>query len=205
MLRSGICVALSVMILLSLSACPQDEGTQRFSKRQQEVYDAMQAWSKAAAAGDTTAMWEMLSANAQLYYELELAMPGGPRAQAAVLKAALDPDAILEESERARIERDLAKLPEDVATMTPAAYYAWQLRHHPQQGDQLTQERIDAQVRLWHQSNVEDIRIEEHGATIELKSGDPRRYHWVNEAGDWKFDLMPSMLRQLEDWKRQRD
>jgi hypothetical protein len=186
--------------LLVLAGCARQSGTDRFTTRQLEVYNAMQAWSQAAAEHDTDTMWNMLSRDAQRYYHAELTGPFGPRARAATLREALGEDSLLPEDdpERQRIERDLAKLPDDIATMTSAEYYAWQLRAHPTLGDQLRTEAVEAQFRLWHHDNVEGIVIEENRATVHLRHGDPRRDYWVSEGGEWKRDLPPTRRQELE-------
>jgi hypothetical protein len=193
----------AVALLLAPVACTPKDDLGRFSTRQLEVYHAMQAWTDAVSNQDIDAMWGMLSQDARKFYELELSRPGGVRTQRATLQAAIDdPHAILDDAERERIERDLAKFPQDAATMTAREYYEWQLRNHPEQGDQMSADRVENQHRLWHQSNISSIELEATRATVVLRSGDPRRYDWVREDDEWKFDVSADIRFHLDRWKK---
>ena len=139
-------------------------------------------------------MWDRLSPDAQDLYkrELEGTNPAGVRATVSMNKAALDPEALTSDNDRARIKALLATLPEDPDSMTPKDYYIWRMR------PEFTPEGAKNTARLFSRSNIDSITIEGETATVMLKAGDPKRYSWVRHDGVWKFDVKPSILRALE-------
>ncbi len=186
-MRTSSTLCLMVLALLAVGGCVKNES--RFNTQQQAVYDAMQAWSRACERRDTAAMWEMLSKDAQRFYTRELIEHVRPFVK--MNKATLQPGSIISDKRRKELEEDLAALPADPENMTPAEYYAWRI------DGELTPGAVENQTRLFSEQNVENIELDGERATAVLRNGDPRRYFWRKEGGDWKFDVMPSMLRAL--------
>lgn len=187
----------SVVVLLLLSACPQQP---EWTTEQLEVHQAMLDWSKAVSNQDGESMWDMLSPDAQEVYKRELEGEGGVRQTVKLNKAALAPDARTPDAERERIRKLLETLPDDPDSMTPKQYYVWRMT------PDLTQEGAERTARLFDLSNVQEIAVQAEKATVVLKNGNPDRYSWVRHDGVWKFDLHPSILRALEDArKRERE
>lgn len=182
---------LTILLLVMLAGCVQQ--AQPFNAQQQGVYDAMQAWSRACEKRDTDALWELLSPDAQTFYRLELTGPNGVRATVKLEKAALAPGSMISPELRKQKEAFLKTMPEDPDNMTPKDYHAWRLQK------ELTPENIANQSRLFARDNIERIELDVDRATVTLKHGDPRQYSWFRHSGVWKFDLVPSMLRALEE------
>ncbi|MCA8915358.1 MAG: hypothetical protein KDB90_08095 [Planctomycetes bacterium] len=174
-----------------LAGCPSSSD---WDADQEAVHKAMLEWSSAVTRQSADDMWDRLSPDAQDLYkrELEGTNPAGVRATVSLNKAALDPEALTSDNDRARIKALLATLPEDPDSMTPKDYYIWRMK------PEFTAEGAENTARLFSRSNIDSITIEGETATVMLKAGDPKRYSWVRHDGVWKFDVKPSILRALE-------
>jgi hypothetical protein len=178
---------LALLLAAGIASCVGS--SPEFTPEQQAVFDVMQAWARAVEQRDTDALWNMLSRDGQRYYGAEL---DGARNAVKMTKAALEPDSLVSQQRRKELEEYLKTLPPDPDAMETKDYYTWRLKN------ELTPERIANQTRLYARANVERIEIDVDRATVTLVHGDPKSYSLRKESGDWKFDVIPSMLRNQE-------
>ena len=183
----------SLCVVLLLASCTSGSG---WNEEQQAIYAAMRAWSAAVSKGETETLWGKLSPQAHEWYERELTGHNGVRTMVKMDRAALAPDALTPAPERARIEARLKTLPKNPEKMSPRDYYAWRVKRA------LTPESAANTSRLFERENVKGISVKGDTATVTLHHGDPDQYHWKKVTGDWKFDLRPSILRELEETRR---
>lgn len=192
--QSKLALWLSFIVLV-LSACPNDPSAD-WTEDQRAVHGAMLKWSTAASKGDVSAMWDMLTPDAQEFYQRELTGKNGVRESVLQLKAALAPDTLAPPEEQERVRKVLKELPEAPEKMQAKDYYEWRVRLD------LTPEKTANTAQLFAKANIKDIAITGSDATVLLLNGDPDRYQWKKMGGDWKFDLPPSILRALETVRR---
>lgn len=183
------------LLALLCAACTRDPDAS-WSNDQKAVHAAMQAWSAAASKHDTDAMWKLLSPDAQDIYLRELTGKDGLREQVRLIKASLAPEARTTPEQRRKNEEFLKALPENPGEMTVEQYYAWRTKR------ELTPEKTENTARLFEKGNIADMTFSGSIATVVLERGEPSRYLWKKVGGDWKFDLHPSILRELEDVRR---
>jgi hypothetical protein len=184
-----------LLLLLLLDGC--GNGLLEFDSDQQGVYEAMQAWSRACERHDTDALWELLSRDAREYTRREHSIgPNSVVSRYRMGREALHPDSLISESRRREIERELAMMPPDPTAMSVREYHAWRMNQ------ELTPDKIDNQSRLFARANIESIEVIGERATVLLKHGETRRYSWVREDGEWRFDVAPSVQRELERERR---
>ena len=182
-------LSVALLALLLLAGCTSKP---EFTPEQEAVLQAMQAWAEGVARPDTAALWELSSPDMQDLYRRELLAPRGVRDTVKQSKAALDPDALTPTAERERIKAVLADLPADAETMTPQAYFAWKITR------KATPVEAENTRKLFTRTNVKEVHIEGETATVVLLAGDPARYFWRKVDGVWKFDVSPSILRELQ-------
>lgn len=167
-----------------------------WNEDQRAVYSAMQAWSASVSKGELETLWSMLSPEAQEIYERELTGRGGVRMMVELDKAATAPGAVTAPAERSQAEARLQALPADPDKMSAKDYYVWRLKRD------LTAERAANTADLFAKANIKSIEVKGDTATVHLQHGDPPAYQWKRVGGDWKFDLKPSILRELESVRR---
>lgn len=184
-----------IVLLLAVAACTADPAAD-WDTDQRAVHAAMAAWAGAASKGDLDAMWDMLTPDAQEVYQRELTGKNGVRESVVLLKASLAPDSEAPPEEKQRVEKVLKTLPQEPEKMTAKDYYKWRVE------PDLTPTKTANTAQLFAKANIKGITITGDTATVLLANGDPDRYTWKKSAGDWKFDLPPSILRALETVRR---
>jgi hypothetical protein len=138
----------------------------------------------------------MLSPEAQEIYERELTGRMGVRMVVQLDKEATAPDAVTPPAERGRAEARLKSLPAEPDKMSAKDYYIWRVKRD------LTPKSAANTADLFAKANIKDIEVKGDVATVYLQHGDPGSYLWKKVNGDWKFDLKPSILRELESVRR---
>jgi hypothetical protein len=184
------CAALAAFLMLA--ACTSGG----WNDDQRAVYSAMQAWSSSASKGELETLWAMLSPEAQDIYERELTGRMGVRMVVQLDKEATAPDAVTPPAERGRAEARLKSLPAEPDKKSAKDYYIWRVKRD------LTPKSAANTADLFAKANIKEIEIKGDVATVHLQHGDPGSYLWKKVNGDWKFDLKPSILRELESVRR---
>lgn len=182
----------AIAVILVLSACTSGG----WNDDQRAVYSGMQAWSASVSKSELESLWAMLSPEAQEIYERELTGHGGVRMQVRLDRDATSPEALTPPAERAKAVERLKNLPADPDKMTAKDYYMWRIKRD------LTAQNAANTAELFAKANIKDIEIKGETATVHLQHGEPSVYAWKKVNGDWKFDLKPSILRELESVRR---